>query len=156
MHLRELIPVRFTLRTLFIGLTVLCCFLAYEVNWIQMRRAFIAEQETKTGYLNAPHDSDNDSAVLREIFSKVVYEIADFGQGRTKVPLFLGILGEKRVGGIVVVIPKEDVVVLEGRGYGITKKQHDYQRAKKLFPEAHVGPVVLSGWGGMSSVSVLE
>jgi hypothetical protein len=52
------LPTSFTLRTLFVVVTVICCVLGYEMNWIRQRHAYLAENKwTSEGlvWFEAPH-----------------------------------------------------------------------------------------------------
>jgi hypothetical protein len=62
---------RFTLRTLFIVVTVFGCWLAYELNWIRERHQFL-ESQAALMTVHGVHESDFKSAVRQ--FGRGFYE----------------------------------------------------------------------------------
>lgn len=54
-HGARLLPLRFTLRTLFVIVTVACVYLWWATNWINQRRAFADSQAGKWVLRDAVH-----------------------------------------------------------------------------------------------------
>jgi hypothetical protein len=71
---------RFSLRTLFVAVTVLCLWLGYELNWIHLRNEFLAQAPQAKGLPFCTMAPVSDS-----------------------VPFGLRIFGEKRVSGVHLV-----------------------------------------------------
>jgi len=133
---------RFSLRALLLAVTGLCCFLAYEVNWIHQRRQFLAEQGAQGAY----------SKAMRASWPSItsVNNVRKPSEGAYRqAPSWLEWLGDRGYHHIAIIIPKSDTVT---RRLGIgaetldTLNSHpDYVRAKRLFPEATIYPCVLEG-----------
>jgi hypothetical protein len=118
---------RFSLRTLFVVVTILGCWLAYEFNWIRQRRAVVAESP-----------------------KWLAYEGEDIGpMAQPLAPGLLWLLGEKGYAGVnmVVIVDELDDTLVDSWPPDDIKSE--LQRVEKLFPEAMVGaaPVERSAAG---------
>jgi hypothetical protein len=150
------VPFIFTLRTLFIALTVICCFLAYQVSWIHARRRFLSEQWLRHQSKDVIDGTEFQVQRLYRPYGKV----ANLLVGRP--PGLLGFLGEEGHKFVVVVIPESEafasVPVNNGTSnqaeYWSTEKQSDYARARRLFPEARIYPYVRDNRGDVHSVNI--
>jgi hypothetical protein len=111
---------RFSLRTLFVLVTVSCVWLGYHLNWIRERQAFIAEMESLKGReLACVLLFDNNLlAYYRNATPGTEYDYM-----KTTFSLSLWLLGEPRVA-IIYVSDKADASVTS--------------RANRFFPEADV------------------
>jgi hypothetical protein len=111
---------RFSLRTLFVVVTVACCWLAYQVNWIAQRHRF----------LESPAVCEFTGAVMLG--------------GRAPGALWL--LGEPGVKGVSVAIAGEGRAADVDRH---DWEAHETVReARRLFPEAGVGYVIYFNTAG--------
>jgi hypothetical protein len=132
----------FSLRALLLGVTALCCFLAYEMNWIHQRRLFISEQAAKV------ENNEGMLAHWKGVSSQNNISKPDEGAFRQS-PSLLAWFGETGYHHIAIVVPKGDTVNRR-LGVGIDTldvwdTQPDYVRAQRLFPEATIYPFVLIG-----------
>jgi hypothetical protein len=131
---------RFSLRTLLIGISAVCYLLAYEVNWIHNRREFIAEQGAKGAY----------SEAIRSRWPRSVNNVNQPAEGAYRqAPSWLEWFGERGYHHIAIIIPESDTA---NRRLGVgsvtldTLNNHpDYVRAQRLFPEATIYPCVVNG-----------
>lgn len=135
-----------------IGVTVLAIWLGYSVNWQRERHAFLAEQLKRhlatELVLTVPDGPTERRRIEPEGATAWWHEqIAT----RKSASWLLRPLGEQGVGKLWVVVPAQDITV---RNWGkpefdasippwgeISALQGDYQRAKRLFPEAQVRPI---------------
>ena len=108
---------RYSLRTLLIGMTAVCCFLAYEMNWIRQRRAFFDADENR---------------------------YASFGS--TPAPGFLWLLNARGYSVFCIPVPLEATTVNDARERTISASYPLLQRCKALFPETEIH-VVTGGPG---------
>ena len=115
---------RYSLRTLFVVVTLFGCWLGYELNWLRQRRSFIAD-EVSVRERHPTHDT----------WSATITLSAARGKTPPRAPGMLWAFGE---GGLTTVC-----VLAEG----IDEQQltdRDWQRvrqARRLFPEATVHTV---------------
>ena len=142
------LPLSFSLRTLLIGVTALCIWLGYELDWIHQRRTFLAQQ-FEYHLAAAPVPSENDR---REWVTEWWHQQT----GKSEhAPWGLRLFGETGVANVSVMVPEADVIM---RTWGdddaglpvewpeISASQDDYSRAKRLFPEARIRPVRSERW----------
>jgi len=100
---------RFSLRTLFVVVTVFACWLGYEMNWIRQRRQVIGDPQvqntsfylSKAMYRNPP-----------QIHTRQIYSVAPWPLNWLGEPGYWGVVLEKRT------------------SYG------EVARVRRLFPEA--------------------
>src|SRR5262245_5702551 len=85
---------RYSLRTLFVVVTLLCVWLGYSLNWIRQRREFIAEQQARDavitkwgGEIASPHPP---------------------GQAAPRAPAGLWLFGESGYFAVAVVVDGDD------------------------------------------------
>jgi hypothetical protein len=113
---------RYSLRMLFVLVTVVCCWLGYELNWIRQRHAFLAKQRVvfeQTPTLGFPGTSEP-------------------VQGATRAPDLLSLFGESGVSVLLLQIFVENYD-------GADSDRYDEVRlAKQLFPEAQVSWLVFN------------
>lgn len=143
---------QFSLRALLIGVAALCCLLAYEVNWIHQRRAFLAQQGALGAYDAAMH-------AHWQRFGSVNNVCKPAAGAYRQAPSWLEWIGESGYHHIAIVIPRSDTVTRR-LGVGIdtldTLNSHpDYLQAHRLFPEATIYPFVLDG-GEVHEVNVKD
>jgi hypothetical protein len=106
---------RFSLRTMFVLMTVGCVWLGYSLDWIMQRREFLAEQdkrfftEQKRKFPVQPRDADT-----------------------TRAPLGLWLLGESGVGGINLTWSHQ------GLRLPTDECERKLQKTRKLFPESTI------------------
>src|SRR5262245_35580878 len=94
---------RFSLRTLLVAVTALCCILGHGANWVQQRRLFLAEQ------LEKRKADVNLSGLWGHVKSQ--NNVGSPGEGVYRdPPLLLGLLGEKGYHHIAIIIPESDTV----------------------------------------------
>jgi hypothetical protein len=116
---------RFSLRTLFVVVTVFACWLGYELNWIRQRHAFVARQ----------------NALVIERFNERYAGMVSYQLSITKhAPFPLWLMGEKGIVCFpVLCVRTKDTVPFD-------RSWDDYpesREARRLFPEAKiVGGVV--------------
>ena len=134
---------RFSLRKMFVVVTLFACWLGYELNWIQQRHLFLARQQTLQEDAWPAEMKDQRDKNVR--WWKTQLEL---NENRTS-PGLLWIFGEEAVGTIWVSIPKHDIKIalaeprprLEDIGHQswvFSRTQPDFQKAMRLFPEAKV------------------
>jgi hypothetical protein len=105
---------RFSLRTLFVLVTVVGCWLGYQLNWIRQRHELIAQLE---------RDSDSHSWVDDEPL--------------TSAPWSLSLLGEPGYSTVSFSIRLGDVIRWENILTPVVSDSHPkIKLAKRLFPEA--------------------
>ena len=100
---------RYRLRTLLIGMTAVCCFLAYPMNWIRQRRAFIDADENRH---------------------------ASFGS--TPAPGLLRLLNARGYSVFFLPVPLEATTVNDAGERTISASYPLLTRCKALFPEADI------------------
>ena len=98
---------RFRLRTLLIVVTALCCYLAYEMNWIRQRRAFFNADEN-------------------------IY--ASFGS--TRAPGLLWLFNARGYSTFRIPVPLQATAVNDAGERTISETYPLLRRFKALFPEA--------------------
>lgn len=111
----------YSLRTLFIVVTVFGCWLGYELNWIRQRHEFIAEQRSVFRHsptLAGPIDPDDP---IQEV---------------SRAPGLLWLFGENGASLLLLQIFVENYDGADSDAYP------EVQLAKELFPEAKVTWVV--------------
>ncbi len=123
---------RWSLRTLFVVVTVFACWVGYSLKWIRQRRSFLAEQR-------ALHSDDPEPHLpvswLPQRFSRL-----------PTAPQLLGLFGEEGVYRLHMNVPFERSHV-EGQKYSqaeIDEMERWAVAALRLFPEAEevvYGPV---------------
>src|ERR1051325_1504803 len=96
-------PIRFSLRSLFVVVTALCSFFAYELSWIRQRREFL----TSHGLSHAADEQD----YSRRWRYGVEYSRDDFHSLGTvrhcpRAPGMLSLFGERGVNTLVMHVPK--------------------------------------------------
>ncbi len=112
---------RFTLRTLLVIVALLAVFLAYHVNWIRERRALIAKHKELSEWYGQPMQIAAVSVIPRD------------GPG------LLWMFGERKIIQLSLIGPYEPTGA-EGTWTASPgpPKHPDYQRARRLFPEADI------------------
>jgi hypothetical protein len=138
--------VRFSLRTLFVLLTIFCGLLGYGANWKYQRRAFLAEHTEDFQTVNPQLTLWSD-------------ELKAWGL-RLRAKVFaLSLVGESKYYRIRVVVPSIDTTerhsTRDSTVFVIAKTQTDYARARRLFPEAIINPYVREK-GGLMPVAVIS
>jgi hypothetical protein len=113
---------RFSLRTLFVVVTVLGCWLGYELNWVRERRLFIADEISARQRHPTSYTWD---AIVMNVRKTPT----------PKAPGRLWAFGEAGHPNICVLIEAESVEHLTNRD------QDRVQKARKLFPEASISMV---------------
>ena len=110
---------RFSLRALFIFVTAICCFLAYEVNWIVKRRNFRAQHVGRLLESGSPR-----------------YAGDPF---RTCAPSGLWLFGEKGVHSFDLYVNRADIKFDSNGFVHLESSTRDYIKAIHwLFPEADI------------------
>ena len=106
---------RFSLRTLFVVMTVFACWLGYEINWIRQRHIVVGDTQVQTAryYLGVWIDSKT-----RQSHSRRIYSVA---------PWPLNWLGEPGYWGVALKQGTSD---------------DEVARVRRLFPEAEAVVVV--------------
>ena len=105
----------FSLRTMFVVVTVFGCWMGYELNWIRQRREFIQSDECSSNVVDAE----------------------DYG-GWPSAPWMLRLFGETGYAMIQVnFFPDETFEEHAIANWRLTEKQQQLiKRARRLFPEA--------------------
>jgi hypothetical protein len=131
---------RFSLRTLFVVVTLFACWLGYELNWIRQRHEFISGE-----------------AAIRErrpTQQKWGATLANSGRNAPHAPALLWLFGERGYTSVCVLSEVTDDTT------GLTDADWiRIREARQLFPEAAIGSV--HRWAsneehGVSSFMVLE
>ena len=104
---------RFSLRALFVAVTLIGCWLGYEVNWIRQRHAFIAEQRSL-------------------VESGGLYTEDNWNPNDCRAPALLGLFGERGHARVLIWVDSRDV------DHPPTADANRLARARRLFPEAHL------------------
>ena len=111
---------RFSLRTLFVVVTICACWLGYEFNWIRQRRAFLDDQQ-RHWIVDGPRRF-----------------VPFYGSARAPFPLWL--FGEDGVRTL-------HVVVVDGStappNLAHQDRYPETRQAMRLFPEAMLIPLIL-------------
>ncbi len=128
---------RFSLRTVFVGVTVFGCWLAYELDWIRQRHALLAEDraisDNMSNYANGA-TSDEIPPVGSTLWQRIVQRL--FGEPDAVEVWVWFIIGDEDPDSIV----DED-------GDVVARPTVDYpkvRRAQRLFPEAKLVAVWVS------------
>jgi hypothetical protein len=131
-------PLQFSVRSLFVVTTVIAAGLAYEVNWIRQRHAFLEDQRRRHAavWQNLGDDRKRD---LLEWWQNQQYS-------DKRAPGLLWIFGESAVDELYIIIPPEEIATglreIPEFGtclvYEISPNHTDYRTARRLFPEARV------------------
>lgn len=103
---------RFSLRTMFVLMTVLCAWMAYHLNWIRQRR----ETMEWLNLLEQKHGLLGTACGLQ-------------GDARPNLPLSLRILGEKEESMIWICLPDY---------LDESESQKWFNKVQRLFPESHL------------------
>jgi hypothetical protein len=109
---------RYSLRTLFVVVTVIGCWLGYELNWIRERRAFIASE------VSTRIDEDWWNCSVTD--------------GGRSAPGLLALFGEEGFSALSVLAESQSVELLTAND------RQRLQEARHLFPEATIQTVHLS------------
>jgi hypothetical protein len=116
----------FSLRTLFVAVTVLCVWLGYELNWIHQRHALLARRETMfAGLTRRMADLPPDG-----------WQIGDripVGVPRSPAPWSLRILGEDAIAELDFAF-----CASEGQTRPNDREWHEVELCRSLFPEAQI------------------
>jgi hypothetical protein len=104
---------RFSLRTLFVVVTVIACWLGYEFNWIRERHAFVAQQRT-----------------LVEAWS--LYTESVWHPNDCAAPGLLQLFGEEGHSMLLIWVDSRDVDDFPAAD------ANRIRRARQLFPEARI------------------
>ena len=104
----------FSLRTMFVVVTVMAIFIAYHVNWIRQRHRLIVEEDLK-------RDG----------------HVSWSGVPGVRAPGVLWLFGENGVNTTFVMVEGEDIDHLTTSDMGRVKK------ARQLFPEAIIGAIYI-------------
>ncbi len=128
----------YSLRTLFVVVTVFGVWLGYELNWIRERHEFLAQEKLRQEAAWPVAMRDRNVNWWRNQM-----ESSDHA-----APGLLWIFGEQPVGDLLVTIPTRDIKVslrqdgnIEFTHREILRSQPDFQQAKRLFPEATIMPM---------------
>ena len=120
---------RFSLRALFVLVTLFACFLAYEVNWIRRRHKFLEDQDQLTHALtDATWDINYD-------FPKV-----EILPGRVEAPGFLWIFGEETLPSLDVLVVQQDNQIDPERP---ADSYEEVRTAHSLIPEAQIVAAII-------------
>ena len=115
---------RFSLRTMFVLVTVLCVWLGYAMNWIRQRRDFAAAMTARSAEFDVLHTHP-----------------------RKRAPMGMSLLGEPAVKLVQIVETGAD-------GLPRKDTEQIVQTAQKLFPEAEIEIASWTGpekvWAGRS------
>jgi hypothetical protein len=126
--------VRFSLRALMLGVTAICIFCAYEVNWCNLRRDYMLEW-------HFPGMSAADRARLTTASRRTIERnnpsFSDQG-----APYLLWLFGERRAVSIWVRVGIEDVTRTGGVAATIKRSHPAVKRAMSLFPECREFTIV--------------
>ena len=136
---------RWSLRTVFVVVTVFGCWLGYELNWIRQRHNFLAHQQS----LHGAHWSPELAA------GAWAWKLP--ASPPKSAPGLLWILGEEPVITLTLAIPKNDIIVvrrtleaIDLEDYEMRRTQADFVEAELLFPEAEIIPMMFldpPAWG---------
>ncbi len=113
----KLLWFRFSLRTLFVLVTVAACWLGYEVNWIRLRRAVVADLPRWQALEGIPNTS------MRQ----------------PDAPGLLWMFGEPGYAAVSLLVPVDTVDEALDESWPPRKVAAELQRVERLFPEAMVG-----------------
>jgi hypothetical protein len=116
---------RFALRTLFIVVTVLACWLAYEARWIRQRHEFLAHRDSVSQRFHEATLGQDVSLPRAEIITADAQE----------TPGLLWLLGEDKVSSFDL------YVVVDGNAIDHSRPIDSYpdvKEAQRLFPEAQI------------------
>ena len=108
----------FSLRSLFVVVTVFACWLGWELNWIKSRRQMI----------------DNYEAIILDENPRIMTAWISRGNKPPRAPGLLWLLGESGVAQLRVVIKEERA----GDGGNNSDSHQRMERARRLFPEAEI------------------
>jgi hypothetical protein len=125
----------FSLRTLFVAVTVLAVplgWVGYQLNWIRQRHELLERQERfrklwSEFMKSEEDDSKFDAELLESSASKLMLVVTADPCGKlgAQAPLSLRLFGE--IGREAIIFPR-----------GTKKTDKEFQRIKRLFPEAAV------------------
>ena len=122
---------RFSLRTFFIALTPICCVLAYGASWSRQRKLFLEEQANNC---------------RRLIHGSYLGPSIRCGTP----PFLLKLVGAKGYSNLEIFLRERDTFGPDKRLVLTTHPA--FVRAKRLFPEAMVSPVVETSHSGLLPV----
>jgi hypothetical protein len=111
---------RFSLRTLFLVVTALACWLGYQLHWIRERHKFLDEVE-----------HEQPQRLLTVLMASAFDEDPRLVPFAPKAPLSLRIFGESAVAQFHI----QDIVTHDGRSYPWDDPKR-LAKAARLFPEA--------------------
>jgi hypothetical protein len=116
---------QFSLGTMFLVVTVVAVVLAYHLNWIQQRHAFLANQ----------------LSVIRSL-PEMRYESRPWVTPGARAPGFLSMFGEDGLSQVVLLIRESDAreraFKPENLPYVVPDADREFHHAQVLFPEAEV------------------
>ena len=110
---------RFSLRTLFVAVTVVASWLGYQLNWIMQRKGYLQEVTQR-------------AKAIEGNFMPILTARESWEAERACAPGLLWLFGEKGVRVLYVPISMDGLV----RGQTIAANHPDATKAKQLFPEA--------------------
>lgn len=136
---------RYSLRTLFIVMTVFGCWLAYEMNWIRQRHEFLAKQQTLR--------STWPQSFLTKLESVPWWKAQD--RSDQLAPGMLWLFGEQALAKLIYIVPTDDITIRNGKPE-IAGSHPEVVRAMQLFPEANRTPVCCHGdtWSNPKKTSI--
>jgi hypothetical protein len=132
---------RFSLRTLFVLITAICIFLGYQWEWIRQRRSFVDEQRDSVSVreswaLHLRSGGIDDKQAKRSVHYAFYYT-------EPRGPRLLWLVGERGVRRFELEIPVTDRGISERNDFYTVPSSHPLlKRARRLFPEAKVFPIV--------------
>ena len=103
---------RYSLRTLFVGVTVFACWLGYQLNWIRQRHEFVGQRLTPAGHSLYPR-------------------IVSTGGGAAGAPRTLRLFGERGYAHI-------SISLFQGGQDHPPDDRRELEMARRLFPEAQL------------------
>jgi hypothetical protein len=122
-----------SLRTLWLGVTVLAIFLGYQLNWIHQRQAFLSEQLARQEAAWSQQEGNPYKKKALRWWTN--QHLSD-----NRALSLLWPFGEPATDRLFVLIPEKDVT-FRNQEYEMSSSQPDHQRAKRLFPEATICPM---------------
>ena len=131
---------RFSLRALMLLVTLICCVLAYGLNWHRQREQFVKQQKERS----------------RTMISGSYFPAAAVRGGLPGVtsPYLFTLLKMYGYGLVEIYLSEQDTTGPDK--YFVLTTHPDYARAKCLFPEATIHPVVETRHSGLLPARVVN
>lgn len=133
--------VRFSLRSLFLAITAICIVLGTQWEWVRQRRSFVDEQRDAVSAneewaLHLRQGGMDNEKQKRSVHYSLYYT-------EPRGPGLLWLVGERGVRRFELEVPATDPGISERNNIYTVPSSHPLlKRARQLFPEAKIFPVV--------------